>query len=506
VKKLRDLARDWRIQTIVPVVLIHVVAFGGLYWLMYRLAVDEVLASYENGAGFIVDEAAQAFSVAMVAHHSLDVVARRFRALAETHRGVELELLDPRGTVMASSHRTPGIASNDERSGRLLRRTSADTAWFIEEGGRSVLTGTRQLRNQPSCLRCHPPLPPILGALAVRFDLTLLLAGTRARLRRDFGAIVLFWMAFAIGMSFVRDRVIGRPMQKIERSISAIAPSGLAGGAGDGGGRKDLDGLAQQFHEAIWGLLEQQQRMHVDFGRQMERAEQLAALGKLAAGLSHEIKNPLAGIYVALEVLAREEKAASPERAELFVQMLDELGRVNGILEDLLRLSRPRPPVRVTADLVKLAKGAATLLEPRIRERPGTLSLDVRGEIPLLDLDSAQMTQVLVNLVTNAAQAIRPGGSVRISLAPFPMHDGAILSVEDDGEGIPAERLPQVFDPFFTTKPDGTGLGLPICRQVVEAHGGTISVESEPGKGTRVVALLPAASMPLKEGAAWRSS
>lgn len=501
----RALVRDWRFRTLMPVVVIHVAAFAGLYALMYRLAIDEVLASYENGAGFIVDEAAKAFVAGMSTHHSLDLVARKFRALADTHENVELELLDPRGVVMASSHRRPGIAVTDAEGQRALRRTTGETSWFIQEAGRSVLTGMRHIRSDASCLGCHPPQPPILGALSVRVDLTILLAGTRARLKRDFGAILFCWMALAIGMSFLRGRVIGKPIAQIGRSISAIAPSGLPGDPVERA-RSDLDRMAEQFHEAIWGLLSEQQRLQGEFGRQMERAQQLASLGTLAAGLSHEIKNPLAGIHVALEVLAREEKATSPERSELFTQMLSELARVNGILEDLLRLSRPRPPARVPTDLAKLARSAAALLETKVKERPGTLVVDVRGEIPLLDLDSAQMTQVLVNLVANAAQAIRAGGTVRVVLTPFPHADGVILAVEDDGEGIPAERLPQLFEPFFTTKPDGTGLGLPICRQVVEAHGGTISVESEPGKGTRVVALLPALSVPVKEGASWRSS
>ncbi len=485
--------------------MIHVVAFCGLYVLMYRFALDEVIATYENGAGFVMDEASQAFSVGMSSHHSLELIARKFRSLADTHERVELELVDPRGILMASSHRTPGFPAFDEKSVRRVRRVGGDTEWFLEEGNLSVLTGMRHVRNQPSCLGCHPPEPSILGALSVRVDLTSLLAGTRARLKRDFGGILLFWLVLAIAMAAFRIRVIGGPIQRIERSISAIAPSGLSGSV-PVPARADLDDLARQFHEAIWGLLEQQQRARVDFGRQMERAEQLATLGKLAAGLSHEIKNPLAGIYVALEVLEREERGRSTERSELFTEMLAELGRVNGILEDLLHLSRPRPPMRVTTDLVKVARGTATLLEPRVKARPGALSVEVRGLIPLLEVDSAQMTQVLVNLVSNAAQAIRAGGKVRIVVAPFPMKDGVILSVEDDGEGIPPDKVSQVFDPFFTTKTDGTGLGLPICRQIVEAHGGTISVESEPGKGTRVVVLLPAPAVLLKEGASWRSS
>jgi Signal transduction histidine kinase len=110
----------------------------------------------------------------------------------------------------------------------------------------------------------------------------------------------------------------------------------------------------------------------------------------------------------------------------------------------------------------------------------------------MLLLDQGLMIQLLVNLLTNSIQATERGGTIGLLLAPFPRQDGVVLAVSDSGRGIDPEHLTRIFDPFFTTKEEGTGLGLAICSQIVKQHGGTITIESERGKGTRVVVLLAA--------------
>jgi signal transduction histidine kinase len=157
--------------------------------------------------------------------------------------------------------------------------------------------------------------------------------------------------------------------------------------------------------------------------------------------------------------------------------------------------------VRTPTDVGRLVTKATALLEARARARGVQLAVEAAPGLPLLDLDSDLVTQVVVNLVTNALDAVKDGGKVKVTVEPFPDRDGVALSVTDDGEGIPEESRARVFEPFFTTKHGGTGLGLPLCHRIVNEHGGTMTLESETGRGTTFVALFPSRDVPARRRA-----
>jgi signal transduction histidine kinase len=299
-----------------------------------------------------------------------------------------------------------------------------------------------------------------------------------------FGLVGAAWIALVVLMSWIRMLVIGRPLADIQKTISAAGS-----GNGGGGGSHDLTALAEGLHSTLWELVQSQRRREEDIARQMVRMEKLAALGEVAAGLTHEIKNPLAGVIAALEIVRDESSGGDREMIE---QMLAELRRVVSTVDSLLRLARPRPPQRADVDMARVVREVTSLFSARLRRQGITLEVEIPEAVPLLLLDSDLMVQLLVNLLTNSMQASDRGGNVKVLLAPFPRHDGVVLAVSDTGRGIDREHIEQVFDPFFTTKEEGTGLGLAICRQIIHQHGGTITIESEPGQGTRVVVLLAA--------------
>jgi two-component system sensor histidine kinase AtoS len=164
---------------------------------------------------------------------------------------------------------------------------------------------------------------------------------------------------------------------------------------------------------------------------------------------------------------------------------------VNATVDGLLRLGKPQPPQRAEVDLGRVTREVTSLFGARLRRHGVQLETEVADEIPPLQLDSGLMVQLLMNLLTNAMQATDRGGTIKVLVAPFPRSDGVIVAVSDTGCGIAREHMERIFDPFFTTKEEGTGLGLPICRQIVEQHGGTMQIESEQGKGTRVMLLFP---------------
>ncbi|HUU95822.1 MAG TPA: ATP-binding protein [Phycisphaerae bacterium] len=219
----------------------------------------------------------------------------------------------------------------------------------------------------------------------------------------------------------------------------------------------------------------------------LTQAEQLAQIGHLAASLAHEIKNPLAGISGAIQVI-RDGMDLEDQWRPILEEVLRQTNRLDGTVKDLLVYARPRPPRFQRCKLNRLIERVLTVLrrEPDL-QRVRVDYINSR-QLPLYG-DEAQIEQLVMNLLHNAAHASPDGGLVRVLTTSNA--DGLRLVVEDQGQGMDQETCQRAFEPFFTTKARGTGLGLPICRKIVDAHGGTISIRSAVGQGTTVTVRLP---------------
>jgi two-component system sensor histidine kinase PilS (NtrC family) len=220
----------------------------------------------------------------------------------------------------------------------------------------------------------------------------------------------------------------------------------------------------------------------------MRRAERLATVGQLAAGVAHEIRNPLASISGSIQLL-KDSPASEDDRA-LMTIVNREIDRLNVLIGDLLDYANPRPSQPVDFDLDVLV--SETLQVARADQAFADIEIATKIDGPLpVHADSAKLRQVMWNLVRNAADAAAMGGKhVTVSAGLGYTEDEAQITVEDDGPGIPADKIAHIFDPFFTTKQKGTGLGLATCHAVVAEHGGRIDVDSEVGKGTKMVVTL----------------
>ncbi len=232
---------------------------------------------------------------------------------------------------------------------------------------------------------------------------------------------------------------------------------------------------------------------------QLLRAEKLATVGVLAAGIAHEIGTPLGVVRGRAEYVQGKLGGAHPQAAGLGV-IIEQIDRVSRTLRQLLDFSRLQPAAVRPVALASLMRDVSELLRLEAERRQVAISLELPEVLPPLAADPDQLQQVLVNLTLNACDACGPGGHVRLTAAaPDASSSGAWglvnITVKDDGCGIPPESLNQVFDPFFTTKKrgQGTGLGLTMVAHVVRNHGGRVDLESEPGQGTRVTLLWPAA-------------
>ena len=223
-------------------------------------------------------------------------------------------------------------------------------------------------------------------------------------------------------------------------------------------------------------------------------SERLNALTMLAAGVAHEIGNPLNSMNIHLQLLERKLKKAVPDLYEAELRDLidtsaDEVKRLDHIIDQFLKAIRPSQPQLEPTDVNALVKESMRFLEPEIKDRGISLTLELRSALPPLQLDSDQIKQAFYNVVKNASQATAPGGSITVRSDLSDEHVSIIFT--DTGEGISASEMSDVFQPYFTTKKSGTGLGLLIIRRIIREHGGDIKISSEESKGTSVTISLP---------------
>ncbi len=281
---------------------------------------------------------------------------------------------------------------------------------------------------------------------------------------------------------------IQRPMVELQEKIGRVGEGDLEVSVKFAKRNDEIGDLGRNFNRMVEQLRESRDEIDRLHRTQMSRAEHLATLGELATGLAHEIRNPLAGIAGVIEIVGRDLPATSPARAVVKDIRL-EVAQINRILTDLLQAARPHPPEIRASDLNTTVEHAVMLARQQVLSKPIKIELAKDPTLPNVEHDSDQVHQVLLNLLLNSVQAIETEGTVRVVLGA--KKDMALVSVTDSGRGIGPEHLPFIFRPFYTTKGNGTGLGLSLARRIVEDHRGRIEVQSEVGKGTEFLVMLP---------------
>jgi signal transduction histidine kinase len=361
-----------------------------------------------------------------------------------------------------------------------------------------------QLRGTQPVLYYIAPLRPRKGAVQGTLEMVQLATTVHARASAatwDVGIrLSLLILSVALVGGLILQTYVLRPLFRLTEGIQRL-------GRGDPapplpvGRRDELGRVAQAFNtmtaqldHARRQLVEETERA-LDLERQLRHAQTVAVAGRLATALAHEVGTPLNIISGRAEFLLQTLPAGDRHREELEV-IIAQIDRISAIIRTLLDTVRPaKPDMRPTA-LRPVVDRVLPLLVYAARRTHVHIDAVVPDDLPLIVADPAQLQQVLINLTMNAIEAMPDGGEVDIR-AERRFDDGrlvVLLTVHDTGSGMDAEHAARVFEPFVTTKPPGagTGLGLTICRDIVKAHGGSIAVESQPGKGTTFRVTLPA--------------
>lgn len=392
------------------------------------------------------------------------------------------------------------------------------SSWISQGKGGGRLIGQMTLiKNEPSCYRnvlchAHSEEQEVLGILEVTYSLssidetihkdTLIMAGF------SFGLVILT----SLFAGFFVHRMVYTPLSDLEQGAKRVS-------AGDMNqlipvrSRDEFGHFASSFNGMMLALRNSELELH-DLNRTLEQkvqdktrelqvaeakaahAEKLASVGLLAAGIAHELNNPLTGILTFSHLLRRKVKPDSADAEDLDL-VIRETKRCSGIIRRLLDFAREKKPEKKFTDINQLIRETEHIVHHPVTFRNIQLDLDLEDGIPHLFIDPDQMKQVFMNIFVNAQDAIREKGTITVTSGFRPAAYGhpkmVEITISDTGEGIAAENLRKIFDPFFTTKGvgRGTGLGLSVSYGIVNSHGGSIDVESKPGEGTSFHIFLP---------------
>jgi signal transduction histidine kinase len=294
------------------------------------------------------------------------------------------------------------------------------------------------------------------------------------------GALTL---AVGIGVSINARRLL-RPLERVTQRAQAVARGDLTPQPPPQGD-DEIGQLAVAFERMVGAVAKAQSRAVAN--------ERLAAIGKMAAHVTHEIRNPLSSIGLNIELLDEElaEAGVSGESKSLLTAITREVQRLELLSEEYLRVARLPQPRMEADDVAATVKSLVAFAKPEMERSGIELSLNAEPDLPPALFDEGQIRQALLNVLRNAREAMSDGGKIEVSVRADGM--SVVTSVDDRGSGIPEDVRARIFDPFFSTKGEGTGLGLAITRQIVEAHGGSISCEPREGGGTSFRVLLPIA-------------
>jgi signal transduction histidine kinase len=419
------------------------------------------------------------------------------------------------------------FSSNENEIGREvgsfhwgLFENNKDSVNFQVQDNRKIFSIVTPVRNRRDCQQCHTPAQQTLGALVL--DISIVPAVKEVVKNRNW--IILFALAGVVLVSAVITALtvvlVKRPVKRLISTMTE-AERGNLDVRVDVKSRDELGKLARSFNSMIARLEQAKQDLQLQHEMQLQQAEKLASIGELASGIAHEIKNPLAGIGAAIQVISDEFNLKSTH-SEIVNEIMNQLDRLNKNTRDLLSFARPAEPRFLPGNLNEILNKAIFFVRKQAEKQEVDIIEKMQRGIPKINLDPEQMQQVFLNIMLNAIQATPKGGTLTIttkmkqgilsratgsSVAIDSSRESALsetkdtrefetgksveISFNDTGKGIPQEQLNRIFNPFFTTKHRGTGLGLAISRNIVEKHDGTIEVESQPEKGTNVTVVLP---------------
>ena len=417
------------------------------------------------------------------------------QALASHRKDVaSVSLLRLDGTTSRSSH--PGLRNKRLWPEERLRSAEALNRGFAIHDTASDDIVVRPIRARPSCGACHKPLRPVLGFIDIRLSHEGLQRTRRQLIARFAHAGLPAIALLSLACWWLISREAVGPIKRLVKAMRR-AQAGDMESKADEGRPDEIGEAARGFDSTMEALYKSRAELEAHYQRGMERVERLATLGEVATGLAHEIKNPLAGLSAALDVL-EDELDTDAVYGEAVHEMRHQVQRLTKTMTGLLNYARPPALDLRETDLNATLVNTLFLIHHqklvRSAEQARIEVVEVLGAgLPLVWADAAQLEQVFLNLCLNALQAMEGQESGTLSIRSHCEGPELVVEISDTGKGIDPEVADQIFLPFYTTRVEGTGLGLATSTRIVQEHGGRIEWSTPPGGGTTFTVRLPRA-------------
>ena len=404
---------------------------------------------------------------------------------------VGVRIFHPHGIILRSSIPSEvgrSVSANDYK----IYQSPKNYSIFSVPPYGEVLAMVKPIYNEAACHPCHGSKARVIGVLNINYSLNRTKMQMLDVSRIFVISSIAITVFLAITISFLLLRFVKNPLDDMVNTMLKVEKGDFAVRIAYKG-KDEIGRLIGSFNSMVDRLDTAQKELEQLHFQQLERADRLASIGEMAAGIAHEIKNPLAGISAAVTII-KDDMSTDDPRGAILGEVIDQVTRLDKTVNDLLFFGKPSLPELSCVDINSIL---TTTLKFASQHRGGVnieRRIELQPDLPPVYADGKQMQQVFLNIVLNAYQAMPSGGVLGItsSLATHNNIEYVRVDISDTGTGIPPQILGKIFTPFFTTKAQGTGLGLPICNKLVKLHNGNISVASNDSTGTVFTVELPA--------------
>jgi signal transduction histidine kinase len=416
-----------------------------------------------------------------------------------TYRGIwKIDVFKMDGTIMASTrddelnNKVPDVEFFMKNQYFIRDEVSHDPEGRKER--ERIYYFNSPILNKPECIRCHPAQEKVIGILTVANSLKDM---DQEIFRVKVDAVILailtiVSLSFVLGLLFLK--FVETPITKLTNTMRRVEEGDLNARA-EIKGKNEMGRLAENLNTMIEKLGAAKKEAEEYHQALFQRADRMASIGELASGMAHEIRNPLAGIQGAIQILA-DGFPEGDNRRQITDEIQKQIHKLERLVKDLLNYAKPALPNTLLTDVNELVdKVLSFFMAQRGRASDFRIETDFFSPIPKIMIDPNSMEQAFLNIVLNAQKAMPKGGTFTVVTRWVPHGENGKGEVQilfkDTGVGIPSENLPKIFNPFFSTRSDGTGLGLSITKNILEQHGGNIAVESHVKQGTTFTITLP---------------
>ena len=470
------------VAVIIALVSVGVAAFLSNQWMSKAFE-----KQYDEKAILILKNVTHELELIMVvrepkAHEEVFGILDSYR---EDKRLVELRIFSLKGQEAFARQEGPS-----EPGVKETLRTGKSIHFHKQKNKREVSSYIAPIRNKPECYGCHGKSESLRGAILLSLSMEEMERDVSQQRLRFYILFALIAIAVSTVTIMVVNRLLLQPLSRIRKGTEAI-------GRGDlkyqipVPSKDEIGELAQTFNQMSRQLKESFESIQKS-QEKMFQAERLSSLGQLAAGLAHELKNPLTSIKMIFQAIL--DSSSHPEMTRKEAELiLREVNKLDTILTQFLTFAKPPRLQLQPLELSRTVGDVLSLMKTALDQNRVEVLIEIPADLPQIRGDHERIKQVLINLLLNSIQAMPQGGKVRISAQEvFENHQKEVLlRVEDSGKGIPEKDRERVFDPFFTTKEGGTGLGLSIVYSIIKEHHGRIDLQSQVGKGTVFAITFP---------------